>query len=120
MKSTTPKNPYEHLRLDVLSDYEAVPAQSAYTVTKDREETVSILAAVLPDGYWCYGYTVYWRNGRCSHANPDPSLGLFATQREAQLYALGFMSLFASYFTEATNLAILQAVAEKSQASLFN
>lgn len=112
-------NPYEYLKLDAICDSETVPAQSTYTITQEKDETVAILASVLPDGHWCYGYSVYWKNGRHSHVNPDPSLGLFATQREAQLYALGFMSLYASYFTEATNEAILQAVNEKSHITLF-
>lgn len=119
MNSTTSKNPYEYLKLDALCDHEPIPAQSTWTITEEKEETVSIHASVLDDGNWCYGYTVYWKNGRHSHIDPDPSKGLFASQREAQLYALGFMSLYASYFTEATNVAIIQAVGEKSQATLF-
>lgn len=119
MNYTQSKNPYEYLKLDAICDCEAVPAQSTYTITEGKDETVAILASVLPDGHWCYGYSVYWKNGRQSHTNPDPSLGLFASQREAQLYALGFMSLYAAYFTEATYVAILRAINKKCQTSFF-
>lgn len=119
MNSTQSKNPYEYLKLDAVCTHVLIPAQSTWTITEDRAETVSILTSVLDDGRWCYGYSVYWKNGRHSHCNPDPSKGLFQSKREAQLYALGFMSLYTSYFTEETNVAILKAVGEKSQAELF-
>ncbi len=119
MNSTLSKNPYECLKLDELCETEPIPAQSSWTITDDKAESVSILASVLDNGLWCYGYSVFWKNGRHSYCNPDPAKGLFHSQREAQLYALGFMSLYSSYFTEETNIALLKAVGEKSQGELF-
>ncbi len=90
MNSTLSKNPYEYLKLDELCEIEPIPALSSWSITDDQAETVSILTSVLDNGLWCYGYSVFWKNGRHSHCNPDPAKGLFHSQREAQLYALGF------------------------------
>lgn len=119
MNHTSNRNPYETLKLDVVVDHEPIPAQSTWTITEDKTETISILTAILPGGYWCFGYSVFWSSGRHSHMNPNPAMGVFSAQREAQLYALGFMSLHTSSFIEPTKIAILKAVAEKSQDSLF-
>lgn len=119
MKSTKHPNPYEHLKLDRLCNFDPVAPQSTWVITEHPDERVAILTSALEQGEWCYGYQVCWKNGRISYLEPDPQKGLFASQREAQLYALGFMSLYASYFTEATNTAILKSISIKSQTSLF-
>lgn len=114
------KNPYESLKTVCLSDVEPVEAQSTWTVTDDNRESVKITTSLLPDGSWVYGYSVYWANGRTSLRQPSAGNGLFRAQRDAQLYALGFMLAFASYFTEDTRAALRSAEATLSQTELFS
>lgn len=78
-----------------------VDAQATWDICPGPE-LVRISTAMLPDGTWVYGYYVYWLNGRTSVHLPDPNLGLFASQRDAQLYAVGFMLMYESFFSPAT------------------
>lgn len=82
-----------------------VDAQATWDICPGTE-LVRISTAMLPDGTWVYGYYVYWLNGRTSVHRPDPNLGLFATQRDAQLYAIGFMLMYESYFSADTVAAL--------------
>lgn len=113
------KNPYGYLKTECLADVEPVDAQSAWTVTDSREEQVIITTSLLPDGSWVYGYTVYWKNGRISTSRTTAQNGMFRTQREAKLYAIGFMLMFLEYFTEDTRAALLRGESTLLQASLF-
>lgn len=113
------RNPYEYLRTDCLSDMEPVKAQSVWTLTNSRSESVSILTSVLENGAWVFGYMVNWHNGRNSSQDPDPALGKFRTQREAKLYGVGFMLGFLEYFIEDTRVALKDAEASLLQAELF-
>lgn len=113
------ENPYEYLKLDEICGCGQVPTQFILTVGNTEHETIRIHTSQLPNGRWCYGYSVYWKNGRQSILEPDPSLGLFFTRREAHLYALGFMSLYADFFTEDSNHAIRSAITIESQGTLF-
>lgn len=114
------KNPYEHLKIDCLADVEPVEAQSTWTVTEGREETVKILTSLLPDGMWVFGYSVFWANGRFSFRKPTAELGLFRAQRDAKLYAIGFMLIYLNYFLEQTRLDIRRGEAALIQTELFN
>lgn len=113
------KNPYEYLKADCLADVLPVEAQASWTITESREETITIHTALLPDGMWVYGYNVYWRNGRNSHIGTSAEHGRFKSQREAQLYAVGFMRLYLQYFTEETRAAIVKAENSLLQGELF-
>lgn len=113
------KNPYEYLKIDCLADVEPVDAQSTWSVTDSREEQVMITTSLLPDGSWVYGYTVYWKNGRISTCRTTAQNGKFRTQREAQLYTIGFMLMFLEYFTEDTRTALRRGENSLLQASLF-
>lgn len=113
------KNPYEYLKTPCLADVEPVDAQSTMSVTDSREESVIIHTTLLPDGSWVYGYSVMWKNGRTSNCRPSAENGLFKSQREAQLYAVGFMLLYLSYFTEETRSSLMKAEASLIQAELF-
>ncbi len=115
----TTKNPYEYLKIDCLEDVDPVEAQSTWCVTEGRNETVTIFSSPLPDGYWVYGYFVHWANGRTSVRQPTAALGRFLSQREAKLYAIGFMTLYMEYFLEDTQAAIRRAEASLMQAELF-
>ena len=87
--------------------------------TEGRDETVTIFSSPLPDGYWVYGYLVHWANGRTSVRHPTAALGRFRTQREAKLYAIGFMLLYLDYFLEETRARLHKAEASLLQAELF-
>ncbi len=113
------KNPYESLKTPCLDDVKPVPAQSSMTVTSVRDETIIIHTALLPDGSWVYGYAVYWKNGRRSYNPTSAENGSFKSQREAQLYAIGFMSLYLPFFTEESRQAIRKAEKHLVQSELF-
>lgn len=113
------KNPYEYLKTPCLDDARPVEAETSMSITDSREETIVILTATLPNGSWVYGYSVNWKNGRNSYSQPTAEHGLFNSQREAQLYAVGFMGLYLSYFTEETRSAIRKAENSLIQSELF-
>ena len=113
------KNPYEYLKTPCLADVKPVEAQATLTITDSRDETISIHTSLLPDGSWVYGYAVYWKNGRISTLRTSAENGTFKNQREAQLYAVGFMRLYLSYFQPETREAIAKAERSLLQATLF-
>ena len=113
------KNRYEYLKIDCLEDVEPVEAQSSWRVTKGRDETVTIFSSLLSDGSWVYGYLVNWANGRISVCKPTAALGKFRSQREAKLYAIGFMLLYLDYFLEETRADLRYGEASLLQAELF-
>lgn len=113
------KNRYEYLKSDCLADVEPVEAQSTWCLTEGRDESVTIFSSLLPDGAWVYGYLVNWANGRMAVQQPTASLGRFRNQREAKLYAVGFMLIYLDYFTEETREALRRAEASLIQAELF-
>ncbi len=113
------KNRYEYLKIDCLEDVEPVEAQSTWCVTEERDETITIFSSPLPDGSWVYGYLVHWANGRTSVQKPSAALGKFKTQREAKLYAIGFMLLYLDFFREETRTDLRHCEASLLQAELF-
>lgn len=115
---TTP-NQYEHLKIDCLTEVLSVTIQDTLTVTNSRDETIKIYTSKLDSGNWVYGYSVYWANGRTSYKVPATENGLFRTQREACLYAIGFMLIYKDYFLPETKQSLFQIEAELLQAGLF-
>ncbi|HBN63015.1 MULTISPECIES: hypothetical protein [Duncaniella] len=113
------KNRYEYLKIDFLEDVSPVEAQSTWRVTKARRESVTIFSSLLPDGSWVYGYAVNWANGRTSVQQPTAALGRFRSQRDAKLYAIGFMLLYLDYFIEDTRIDLRSGEASLLQAELF-
>jgi len=113
------KNPYEYLKTECLEDVLPVEAQASWSITDSRDEAIIIHTALLPDGAWVYGYNVHWKNGRTSTLQTSAENGMFKTQREAQLYAVGFMRLYLPYFIEETREAIIHAEGSLLQAQLF-
>lgn len=113
------KNRYEYLKIDCLEDVEPVETQSTWCVTEGRDEIIKISTSPLPDGYWVYGYLVHWANGRTSVRQPTAALGRFRSQREAKLYAIGFMFLYLDYFLIETRARLHNAEASLLQAELF-
>lgn len=113
------KNRYEYLKLDCLEDVEPVEAQSTWCLTEGREENITIYSSPLPDGSWVYGYMVHWANGRTSVRKPTAELGLFRSQREAKLYAVGFMLIYSDYFLEQTRIDLRRSEASLMQSELF-
>ena len=112
-------NPYEYLKTPFLGDCEPIDATATFTVTEGRDESVSVYTAITTDGFFCYGYQVIWANGRRSFLAPIASNGLFKTQREAKLHALGFFKVYLQYFTEDTQAAINKQEAKLLQMELF-
>ena len=113
------KNPYEYLKVDCLADVEPVEAQATWRVTESRDETITIFSSPLESGLWVYGYLVHWANGRTSVHKPSAALGLFRTQREAKLYAIGFMLLYLDYFMEETRVDLRRGEISLLQCELF-
>lgn len=114
------KNPYESLKLDSRPDASPVDAQSTLRITESSDETIIISTSVLPDGLWVYGFNVYWRNGRVSASTPSGNNGIFRTQREAQLYAVGYMKMFLEYFTPESRSSLMKAETALIQTNLFD
>ena len=113
------ENPYEYLKTPCLEDVEPVDAQAAWTITESADETVTIYTSLLERGSWVYGYLVRWHNGRTSVQKPVAELGLFASQREAKLYAVAFMLMYAEHFTAETRSLLYKAETSCQQSSLF-
>ncbi|MDE7397029.1 MAG: hypothetical protein K2M98_04815 [Muribaculum sp.] len=114
-------NKYEYLRVDECLDSEdPVDATSSWSISDSRKETIAITTAVLPDGYWVYGYIVNWANGRTSVKKPSGERGEFRTQREAKLHAIGLMLMYLGYFLPETRDAISRAEAALMQSQLFD
>lgn len=113
------KNPYEKLKLDHIEDVESIPSHTSHAVATSSEETVDILTAQLPSGVWVYGYSVYWKDGRHSFQLPSDANGFFATEREAQLYCVGFFKAYFNYFTYGSRSAISAYEGRLQQSSLF-
>lgn len=113
------ENPYERLKIDSITGAAPIEAQATWTITESREERITILTSVLEDGRWVYGYAVYWRGGGQSELRPSAANGLFGSQREAQLYAVGFMRQFLPYFMTGTQEAIKAAERKRMQGELF-
>lgn len=99
-------NKYDFLKIDCLEDVEPVDATSVWPLTDSRRENVSITSALLPDGYWVYGYKVYWAKGGESVKLPTAASGKFRTQREAYLHAIGFLLCYLEHFLPETQDAI--------------
>lgn len=114
------RNDYDSLKIDCLEDVEPVEATASWTITEPRSETITITTALLPDGFWVHGYTVYWCKGGSSIKKPTAALGKFRSQRDAELYAIGFMKMYLEYFTPETRYAIRIAEHSLSQTQLFN
>ncbi len=113
------KNPYDYLRHDFLGDADPIDARASWRITEAKDETITILTALTPEGMWCYGYHVYWRNGRTSAEKPCASRGLFTSQREARLHAIGFFLTFAPYFTPSSCEDLRAAEKKLAQSSFF-
>jgi len=114
------RNPYDYLRIDCLADCEPIDAMATFTLPEGRKEIISITTAIMPDGYFVYGYVVHWAKGFTSAVKPSAERGLFNTQREAKLHAVGFMKIYLSYFLPETQEALNIAEADLLQAQLFD
>ncbi len=114
------QNQYDCLKIDCLEDVEPVEATAFWNVTDSRKETITITSALLPDGFWVYGYIVYWNKGGTSSKRPTAENGKFRTQREAKLHAIGFMKMYLSYFIQDTRDALRIAETNLLQGQLFD
>lgn len=112
-------NRYDNLKIDCLDDVDPVEATASWTITTSRQETLTITTALLPDGFWVYGYIFYWASGSVSSQNPSASRGKFRSQREAKLHAIGFFTLYLPYFIQDTREALRIAENSLLQGELF-
>lgn len=112
-------NPYAILRVDCLRDSMPVEAQYSWLITSCPDERITLYTSKTDDDLWLYGYEVWWARQRLSTQKPSAALGMFRSQREAQLYAIGFLGVYLDYFIEETRNAIRNAEAKLQQASLF-
>lgn len=113
-------NQYDYLKTDCLEDVCPVEATSQWTITDSRDEAITITNAVLPDGTWVYGYNVYWHKGGVSSKLPTAENGMFRSQRDAKLHAIGFLKLYLAYFAPETQYAIARAEKSLLQGVLFD
>ncbi|MCM1310855.1 MAG: hypothetical protein NC301_07520 [Bacteroides sp.] len=113
------RNPYEYLAVSYLDDCPPLEAQSVYYITADPGETITIFTAQMRLGMYAYGYEVTWANGRKSYKSVAPDGRVFRSEREARLYAVGFMRLYESAFLPDTRRALIEAEHQLSQATLF-
>lgn len=114
------QNQYDYLKINCAENVEPVEATASWTVTKSREESITITNAILPDGKWVYGYIVRWAKGGLSSKGPTAALGKFRTQREAKLHAVGFMKLYLKHFIPDTRDALRIAETSLLQSQLFD
>lgn len=116
----TARNQYDYLKIDCLEDVKPVEATATWTITDSQSERITITSALLPDGYWVYGYSVYWAKGGTSVKGPTAELGKFRTQREAKLHAVGFMKIYINFFLPDTRDALRIAESSLLQDHLFD
>lgn len=114
------QNQYDYLKIDCLEDTQPVDATASWHVTDSKQETIIITGALLPDGYWVYGYTVYWAKGGSSSTRPSAAFGKFRTLRESRLHAIGFMNIYLPYFIQDTRDALRIAETSLLQGQLFD
>lgn len=113
-------NPYAYLKTPCLEPVELILPSSSWKVSISRDETITIFTAPAVCGsWWAYGYLVQWQNGRVSAHTVSSELGLFRSEREAKLYAIGFMLIYAEYFTEENRTSLRFAENSLIQATLF-
>lgn len=119
-------NRYESLRLvaDERPHAEPVEARASSDIGTP-DELISIATAVTTDGLWTYGYIVHWHlqegqtKQRVSRLDPAACNGLFCSQREARLYAVGFMLSYTEYFLPDTVDALRREEGRLRQMQLF-
>lgn len=116
---TTHGNKYDYLKIDKCVECPIISEQYYLEIAGNSDETIQIIIAPLPSGEWIYGYNVWWLNGRYSHAKPSPDKGLFRSEREACLHAIGFFLLYMPFYSEATRQSLLCAEMKYAQGSLF-
>lgn len=120
MSKQEPPNPYEYLKVQGITEFIASPddEQHRLNITDNNQETAIIITQRSGE-YWCGGFQFYWHHGNTSCKRPDPSNGLFSTERDARLYYIAYLSLFMDYYIEETKSSIKDALLEYSQQTLF-
>lgn len=113
----TQSNPYSYLKIDDDFDASPLEVQNTWVVDNSSDDIVTLFTSEASDGSWVYGYHVTWKDGRVSHKVPTAALGRFRSEREAKLYAVGFMLSFKDYFCESTVSALRRGEAELQQAA---
>lgn len=101
-------NPYEYLKIPYLDDSPEYQPSSEIRISATSHESVFIHTAQA-DGYWIYGYQVYWANGQTSLRRPSKNFGLFKSEQDARLHCIGFMKAYLSHFLPETADNILAA-----------
>lgn len=113
-------NCYEWLRkCNESGADEPIKADASWTLTDASEEAITIHLAITTAGKWCYGYSVFWADGRQSSARPSAGeRGVFDTPRAAKLHAIGFFQQYREYYTPATRHAVDAAEGMLAQTTL--
>ncbi len=94
-------NPYESLKIPYLDDSAEYQPLSETRISASSHESIFIFTAQA-DGYWIYGYQVYWANGQTSLRKPSKTFGLFKSERDARLHCIGFMKAYIDHFLPET------------------
>lgn len=120
MNQNQTSNRYDYLR----SCYRGRDATNMLEPSRKRigedPETIDILSSLIPDsGQFAVGFIVYWADGRSSQRKPDPAFGVFESEREARLWAVGYMLAYAKHFTRSTQSDLKKAEYELAQQVLF-
>jgi hypothetical protein len=112
-------NPFNSLLIEQYSDADDLTTYQVNRITSDNNETIEILFDEFEQGKFAAGYRVYWANGRISYRLPNPGNGYFASERDAKLFTLGFMSCYLNWFLPETAEAIKNEIRNLSTNSLF-
>ncbi len=110
-------NKYESLKQRVIDDAPDLLPGIEYPISKRPAESVAIIISSAGD-WWTWGYSVYWANGQSSYRNPSFRIGVFLSERDAILYAIGFMLSYAEYFLPDTLANIKAAERRYNKTSL--
>lgn len=115
-----PINPFEHLRHHGVPDSDFIRNNyTTITVYDDRNEIINILVANAGNGRFAFGYNIYFLNGRHADRLPSLEFGYCDSEKNAILYFLGYISKYASMFSDNAIHEVNRLIGKYSQQSLF-
>lgn len=117
---STTSNPFDFLALPPRPDLGDEPRDfQALTIHRWREESIQLRVRCHRDGFSTGWHVIMPTSGELN-VYPTPATGLFKSEREAHLFALGeILTQHTVKLTPAAEEAVRQAIAQWRQMPLF-